>query len=858
MSKKLNILSILFVTLFVSSSLVVSVGIMSVPQSALSLEDQGSATAGYPATDLDNRNSPVSILVYTEFADTTTAAPYNEFRNTMDSIKATYGEQFRYDNLTSYSELTTSLPEYDILLLPEQETLNEENLTSIASDWTGPLASFVSNGGIVVALDAYGGAMSVPTIQILNETGLMSVYDPVYGAGWVNYRVNSSDALARGIEGSWPAPEGSVHFDTTDATIVVDDGTHAVVTHKIIGAGHVILLGFDLYERESNSDILLANAIRLHRHVVFDDSHSSGWTIQGNFAPLAQYFAVNGFAVSSMGDFSEDYLAACDILVLALCYVPYNAGDIAIIDNFVENGGGLFVCSDWGSWGSETDDLIQHFGYVRYDPGMALNDTDDAILPFYLPYDGENIHNHSITVRVNRVEIWAGSGFHQIPDDANVLIKTDGDGTADVDNLPIAIASTHGDGRIVVFGDSNALTDHDSDSDGTDNWEDSDNAEFFLNTIRWLSAAGIEEKTVLFDASHGYNFFVTASYWGFANLLTENGYTVFWMSTFYQALVEECDVFVVEDGSIEYNVTEIDFIENYVVDGGKLFLIGGRDIYGNETDPIGNRFGLDLNNTGYLIDTDDNITLDYYIVYESSNFGTHPIMQGITRFEAHFGTAFESIGTATALVTTDNDDTCQWAAGGLANALPMMVAKEHNKGRVVYSADYWFPRYNQDGDADGTSNLYDADNPLLLLNIFHWLVEDRAPTVEVIFPNGGEVLNGTETVTWDASDWDDDTMTYDVYFSDTSGSSWFVLEMGLTVMEYELNTSLYGDTSTNMVRIVVHANELSSEDQSDNPFEIDNLPDITYPPPDDLTVLVLIIAGVVVVIIIVIIMKKKK
>ena len=77
-------------------------------------------------------------------------------------------------------------------------------------------------------------------------------------------------------------------------------------------------------------------------------------------------------------------------------------------------------------------------------------------------------------------------------------------------------------------------------------------------------------------------------------------------------------------------------------------------------------------------------------------------------------------------------------------------------------------------------------------------------------------------------------------------------------MEYELNTSLYDDTSTNMVRIVVHANGLSSEDQSDNPFEIDNLPDITYPPPDDLTMLVLIIAGVVVVIIIVIIMKKKK
>ncbi|MCK5264810.1 MAG: hypothetical protein KAR03_04320, partial [Candidatus Thorarchaeota archaeon] len=587
------------------------------------------------------------------------------------------------------------------------------------------------------------------------------------------------------------------------------------------------------------------------------------WDIRvgGGFEDVANYFASNGFAVSSMSDFSEDYLAACDILVVTYGYIPYSTSNISVIESFVENGGGLFALAEWGNEGNFIDDLVIQFGFVRHNPGTSISDSDDGLggSQYSIAFEDENIHNHSSTVAVSRVEVYSSSGFTTIPDGANILIKTDGDGTASVNNTPIAASTTYGDGRIVVCGDSNILTDGDSDADAVNNWEDSNNDDFTLNTIRWLSAAGIEEKTVLFDASHGYNFYVTASYRGFVNLLTENGYTVFWMSTFYQALVEECDVFVVEDGYIEYNVTEVDFIENYVVDGGKLFLIGGRDIYGNETDPIGNRFGLDLNNTGYLIDTDDNITLDYYIVYESSNFGTHPIMQGITRFEAHFGTAFETIGAATSLVTTDNDGTSQWAAGGSADALSMLAAKVHNKGRVVYSADYWFPRHNQDGDADGTSNLYDADNPLLLLNIFHWLVEDRAPTVEVLFPNGGEVLNGTETVTWDASDWDDDTMTYDVYLSDTSGSSWFALEVGLTVMEYELNTSLYGDESTFMVRIVVNANDLSGEDASDNTFEIDNLPDITYPPPDDLTLLVLaIVGGVIVLVVIVIVMKRKK
>jgi hypothetical protein len=62
-----------------------------------------------------------------------------------------------------------------------------------------------------------------------------------------------------------------------------------------------------------------------------------------------------------------------------------------------------------------------------------------------------------------------------------------------------------------------------------------------------------------------------------------------------------------------------------------------------------------------------------------------------------------------------------------------------------------------------------------------------------------------------------------------------------------------------MIRVIVTANGVTAEDQSDNPFEIDNLPDPVIPSPTDLTWIVLIAAaGVVVVIIIVVIMKKKK
>ncbi|MHA2025971.1 MAG: hypothetical protein ACW98U_08735 [Candidatus Thorarchaeota archaeon] len=863
MTKKHGILSILFVALFISSALLVSVGMMSMPQGTLNQENQGASPAEYPAVDLDKRNSPVEILVYTEFADTTTAMPNNEFRNTMNAIDDVYGEKYRYDNLTTYTQLESSLPNYDVFLIPEQENIYHENYTDIADAWTGPLNEFVTAGGIVIVLDCNGQTAPLfdgPTMRILNATGLMSVFTPADGVGWTNTLVNTSSALARTVEGSWPAPDGSVNFNTTDAEVIVEDASgNAVVAHKIIGTGHVVLIGHDFFNRDGNSDALLANAIRLHRHVVFDDSHAQEFEITAELSGLANYFASNGFAVSTMSDFSEDYLAACDILVLTLGFVPYNTGDIAIIESFVENGGGLFVCSDWGSWGSETDDLIQNFGYVRYDPGMALNDTDDAIIPFYLPFDGENIHNHSINLKVNRVEIWAGAGFNQIPDDADVLIKTDGDGTADVDNLPIAIASTHGDGRIVVFGDSNALKNDDSDSDGTDNWEDSANELFFLNTIRWLSAAGIEEQVIVFDESHGPNFTLGISFEELAHFLTENGYTIKWMSEFLPGMLDIADVLFIVDGTQNYTAGELAQISSFVSDGGSLYATGA---YGSallEAALIAQEFGFGASSVEYLNDTDDTVGPVGYIHYEGTNIENHPITQGISELEFYLtGTIETPGGSITPVITTDDDGTSDYLNGDPADGLSIAATTLFNRGRVFFSAEYVSMSGLTDHDSDGTISLYDADNCLFYLNAFEWLTEDRAPTVEVLFPNGGEVLNGTETITWTAVDFDDDSMVFDVYISENSGGHWSQFGFGLTDQQFEWNTSLSTDLDTYMVRVVVTANGLTAEDTSDSTFEIDNEPDIPLPPPEDLTLIVLIIVGVLVVVILFVMMKRKK
>ena len=229
-----------------------------------SLEGEAATAA---AAFSDNKQLPVSILVYIEYVDNNTGL-YGELKNTMESIDETFGYKYTYGNLTDYTHLTAMLPGHDVLLIPEQERAHPDNMTEVGIAWASTLAEFVNDGGIVILMDRWSAAYSLPapTIHLYNASGLVQVgaVSLVSTGATVNL-VNVSNALARGVTGSWSATSGTIAFETSDDATVVDDGTDTVVLHKIMGRGHVVVLGFDMYVRNVNYDILLANAIRLHR-----------------------------------------------------------------------------------------------------------------------------------------------------------------------------------------------------------------------------------------------------------------------------------------------------------------------------------------------------------------------------------------------------------------------------------------------------------------------------------------------------------------------------------------------------------------------------------------------------------------
>ncbi len=696
-----------------------------------SLEIQSSATAQ------PHRVLPVSILVYTEYIDPY-PGPTNEWNNTMEAIAATYGPGFHCENLTDYTDLATELPKHDILLIPEQEQADGITMQIVGSAWATILTNFVNDGGIVILM-AFRKTVPTsysPTAQIYNESGLLQFTGITKITGAPVYLSDPSDALARGVNASFTAPIGSISFNTTETNAVVTDGASPMVIHKIMGKGHVVLLGFDLYEVEGNVSMILANSIRLHQHVAFDGSHLPFNLITTGFNSFAMDLVSNGFAVSTMNTLSSAYLSACDVLVLTPGTMGYDSAEIDIIEDFVNAGGGLFVVLDWSAFGDALDPVMGRFGFTR-DSTNYLNDTNDyTVEPRWVVYGTDTMTNHSITQKVDTLEFYRGTGLQSIPASATILVTTDTDGTgvwstgAAAIGVPVAASVvTSGNGRVAVITDSNLLrSDENTDGDGTVDYFDGENEIFLVNSIRWLSAAGITEKHVLFEESHMPHYNLVISYVGLGQLLTANGFTVHWSNTFHPSFVNQMDILIINDGTWNYTAPEIANIKAFVGAGGSLLLLSCYDVYGTENDVIGNEFGISAHTTGeYLNDSDDSWIMDYYVTYEESNFASHFIMQGVSRVELLWTTGFDTIGSATPLITTDTDGTSGWSSGAPANGVPVMVAEEYSNGRLVYSLSYVHLRHNLDADIDGIDNLYEQDNYLLAARMFQWLAWDDSP-----------------------------------------------------------------------------------------------------------------------------------
>ena len=857
------LLSILFLT--------VPMGIVaSAPTGSTTLTDSATLADEY---DFVNRREPLSILVFNQYSDN---AGGGEYENTMAQLKLEYGYTFEYDNLTDYTLLEEVIHDYDVFLLIEQEEASYAEMDVVADAWTSLLPGWVDDGGVLVCLD-YWTAIDTwyaPTARILNNTNLMRTYNHDTRTSDPVTITNSFDPLAFGVS-AFTATNGAMGFDTPDGDPIFSSVGLTVAAHRYFGFGHIVMLGFDFFTIEPNQRIILANAVRLSRLAVFDNSHAQTHDPYGGFNDFATHIQENfGFAIATMNTWDENMVQSCQVLVAGsngLSPLPYSVNEVNLITGFVASGGGLFIMTDIWWYGNSTDPILAEFGFARNNTPQWISDSDDNEGAIGQPYYGDNNRaNHSTTIGVSTIQLFGSTAFTSIPADAIPFLWTDSDGTAqwggasDASGLTLAASLKYGAGRVVAIADGDFLSDSNNDADATNDFYDFTNAQLASSVMIWLSASGISEKTILFEQSHT-PYYSVSSITTAARLLSFNGFNVRWEGHFSEQLIDEADVIVIYNGASNYTAPEIDVLREFVERGGGLFLICDWSTYYEETNEIISPFGMIVNGSSYLTDLDDgwvDPSPSSYIAYEGGNIGAHPIMAGVSRIEIDRGCGFSAIGSGTALVTTDNDGTAGWrnltaTVTGSADAVPVIVATEYDHGRVIVLPDINFlSAGDSDGDSYGT--LYDSDNDVFITNAFYWLSENRAPIVEVVFPNGGELLNGTITVSWNAVDFDSDPLIFNVFYSDNNGSDWTLLVADLLVQEYAWNTTQHDDGNSYMILVEASDGQLGGQDVSDDPFELDNFVGGGPGLPIDPLLLVIIGAGVVVVLLILVILMKKK
>ncbi len=143
--------------------------------------------------------------------------------------------------------------------------------------------------------------------------------------------------------------------------------------------------------------------------------------------------------------------------------------------------------------------------------------------------------------------------------------------------------------------------------------------------------------------------------------------------------------------------------------------------------------------------------------------------------------------------------------------------------------NYWNDRISPDTNTDGIvdtpysfiGNSNNAD-PFPLTSPVHYLTP-----ISILFPNGGETLNGTITTQWTAST---DSLGLDVsyllFYSADGGLTWHQIVSGLVSTSYIVDSTNVSDGSRYLIKVVAISSSikgLTTEDISDAIFSIKNI-----------------------------------
>jgi len=101
-------------------------------------------------------------------------------------------------------------------------------------------------------------------------------------------------------------------------------------------------------------------------------------------------------------------------------------------------------------------------------------------------------------------------------------------------------------------------------------------------------------------------------------------------------------------------------------------------------------------------------------------------------------------------------------------------------------------------------------------------VSPNKPEIKVLYPDGGEVFAKGEKIEikWEASDKDEDVLTYSLAISMNNGETWLPVDIDIKGNEYDLNTIGLEEGENYLIKVRATDGVNTDEDVSDNTFSV--------------------------------------
>jgi len=215
--------------------------------------------------------------------------------------------------------------------------------------------------------------------------------------------------------------------------------------------------------------------------VIVDEAHGYNreW-IPGEVSIMAAYLSYYDFNVTSVyeGELTQEALSNCEILVLMFPAIDYTGAEIAAVQNFVQQGGNLFLVGtaylEYFRLNSPLAISNQHLNDIANLFNVTFN--DDAVTRML---SSENILEHPVTTNVSSMVYKDGCTINT-GNNVTTIIQ--------YESSTLAAAAEVNSTRLVFFGTVFPL-----------NWlvderlaKPTDNYQFLLNTFNWLAHKDIE------------------------------------------------------------------------------------------------------------------------------------------------------------------------------------------------------------------------------------------------------------------------------------------------------------------------------------------------------------------------------